>query len=89
MYLNPASKANPCCRNSLEMVESPSGVGQWGIRKEVHLFDEEEYTTRRNNEATENQAIEVLLVEMARRYLILERTGRVEYVLLRNTGRIA
>lgn len=71
------------------MVESPCKMRHLNIFKAAQLFDEEEYTTRRNNEATENQAIEVLLVEMARRYLILERTGRVEYVLLRNTGRIA
>lgn len=52
-YLNPASKAKPCCRNRLEMVESPREMRQWNVFKEVHLFDEE-YTKRRDKKTTEN-----------------------------------
>ena len=54
-YLNPASKTKYFCRNNLEMVESPSEMRQRNIFKEVHLFCEEEYTTRRSKKTTENQ----------------------------------
>lgn len=37
------------------MVESPSEMRQRNIFEEVHLFYEEEYTTRSSKKTTENQ----------------------------------
>ena len=52
--LNPANKAKPCCRNRRKKVESPRDLRIKNKGKENHFFDEE-YTTKRDKKATENQ----------------------------------
>ncbi|MCC7211354.1 MAG: hypothetical protein E3K40_00225 [Candidatus Brocadia sp.] len=37
------------------MVESPREIRRWEMFKDVHLFNEKEYTTRRDKKTTKNQ----------------------------------
>ena len=54
LYLNPANKAKLCCKDRRKRIESTRDLRRDNHIKEIHFFDEE-YTTKRDKKATENQ----------------------------------